>query len=258
MKSESKQCPSESPPNETPIEREIRLSMKREQSLRRSRGLCDTIDRTNEFVDIPVRKPILSQDPQIRPNPSHGKDRQFAGKKMQREISVETEREKVLVELGRLPGFYDKGTEVQLQDKKHLFESFQEPKESVATISRRSATVDRNHVPGAPRSHWKGNLFLKLIKQITSALLTPLFTQPLSCWTHTKKHLSFKFCCIQNIHFIRLSNACEQTHILSIASTTRYCLATREDATLRECINRGYICKEHTAYLINPKKELLI
>ncbi|XP_042581399.1 uncharacterized protein LOC109091981 isoform X2 [Cyprinus carpio] len=134
--------PSESPPNETPIEREIRLSMKREQSLRRSRGLCDTIDRTNEFVDIPVRKPILSQDPQIRPNPSHGKDRQFAGKKMQREISVETEREKVLVELGRLPGFYDKGTEVQLQDKKHLFESFQEPKESVATISRRSATVE--------------------------------------------------------------------------------------------------------------------
>ncbi|XP_016365984.1 uncharacterized protein misp3 [Sinocyclocheilus rhinocerous] len=134
--------PSESPPNETPIEREIRLTMKREQSLRRSRGLCDTIDRTNEFVEIPARKPILSQDPQIRPNPSHGKDRQFAGKKMQKEISAETEREKVLVELGRLPGFYDKGTEVQLQDKKQLFESFQEPKESVATISRRSATVE--------------------------------------------------------------------------------------------------------------------
>ncbi|XP_052414023.1 uncharacterized protein LOC127959074 [Carassius gibelio] len=133
---------SESPPNETPIEREIRLTMKREQSLRRSRGLCDTIDRTNEFVEIPVRKPILSQDPQIRPNPSHDKDRQFAGKKMQKEISAETEREKVLVELGRLPGFYDKGTEVQLQDKKQLFESFQELKESVATISRRSATVE--------------------------------------------------------------------------------------------------------------------
>lgn len=134
--------PSESPPNETPIEREIRLTMKREQSLRRSRGLCDTIDRTNEFVEIPVRKTILSQDPQIRPNPSHGKDRQFAGKKMQKEISAETEREQVLVELGRLPGFYDKGTEVQLQDKKQLFESFQEPKDSVATISRRSATVE--------------------------------------------------------------------------------------------------------------------
>ncbi|XP_043098535.1 uncharacterized protein misp3 isoform X2 [Puntigrus tetrazona] len=134
--------PSESPPNETPIEREIRLAMKREQSLRRSRGLCDTIDRTNEFVEIPMRKPILSQDPQIRPNPSHGKDRQFAGKKMQKEIIAETEREKVLVELGRLPGFYDKGTEVQLQDKKQLFESFQESKESVTNISRRLTTAE--------------------------------------------------------------------------------------------------------------------
>uniref|UniRef100_A0A672TAX9 Uncharacterized protein n=1 Tax=Sinocyclocheilus grahami TaxID=75366 RepID=A0A672TAX9_SINGR len=134
--------PSESPPNETPIEREIRLTMKREQSLRRSRGLCDTTDRTNEFVEIPLRRPILSQDPQIRPNPSHGKDRQFAGKKMQKEISAETEREKVLVELGRLPGFYDKGTEVQLQEKKQLFESFQEPKESVATRSASNFTAE--------------------------------------------------------------------------------------------------------------------
>ncbi|KAK7154874.1 hypothetical protein R3I93_009731 [Phoxinus phoxinus] len=130
--------PFESPPNETPIEREIRLTMKREQSLRRSRGLCDTTNRNNEFVEIPLRRPILSKDLQIRPNPSLDKDRQFAGKKMQKEISAETEREKVLVELGRLPGFYDKGTEVQLQDKKLLFESFQEQKESVAAFSRRS------------------------------------------------------------------------------------------------------------------------
>ncbi|XP_056122975.1 uncharacterized protein misp3 [Rhinichthys klamathensis goyatoka] len=130
--------PFESPPNETPIEREIRLTMKREQSLRRSRGLCDTTDRNNEFVEIPLRRPILSQDLQIRPNPSLDKDRQFAGKKMQKEISAETEREKVLVELGRLPGFYDRGTEVQLQEKKLLFELFQEQKESVAAFSRRS------------------------------------------------------------------------------------------------------------------------
>ncbi|XP_073707927.1 uncharacterized protein misp3 [Garra rufa] len=131
---------SESPPNETPIEREIRLAMKREQSLRRSRGICNTSDRTNEYVDIPLRRPILSQDLQIRPNPTQ--DRQFAGKKMQMEISAETEREKVLVELGRLPGFYDKGSEVQLQEKKQLFESFQEPKESAAAVSRRSPTLE--------------------------------------------------------------------------------------------------------------------
>lgn len=132
--------PFESPPNETPIEREIRLAIKREQSLRRSRGLCDTTDKTNEFVEIPLRRPILSQDPHMRPISGLDKDRQFAGKKMQKEISAETEREKVLVELGRLPGFYDKGTEVQLQEKKLLFESFQEPKESMAAFSRRPAS----------------------------------------------------------------------------------------------------------------------
>ncbi|XP_052456488.1 uncharacterized protein misp3 [Carassius gibelio] len=139
---------SESPPNETPIEREIRLTMKREQNLRRSRGLCDTTDKTNEFVEIPLRRPILSLDPQIRPDPSNGKDRQFAGKKMQKEISEETEREKVLVELGRLPGFYDKGTEVQLQEKKQLFESFQELKESVATINRSASNSTAESAAG--------------------------------------------------------------------------------------------------------------
>uniref|UniRef100_A0A8C1F634 MISP family member 3 n=1 Tax=Cyprinus carpio carpio TaxID=630221 RepID=A0A8C1F634_CYPCA len=140
--------PSESPPNETPIEREIRLTMKREQSLRRSRGLCDPTDRTNEFVEIPLRRPVLSQDPQIRPDSSHDKDRLFAGKKMQKEISAETEREKVLVELGRLPGFYDKGTEVQLQEKKQLFESFQEPKEAVATIYRSASNSTAESAAG--------------------------------------------------------------------------------------------------------------
>ncbi|TTJ23340.1 hypothetical protein Baya_15522 [Bagarius yarrelli] len=91
---------------ETPIEREIRLAFKREQSLRRSRGL----DETKEFIEIPFRKSILSQNISNNPTKDHGKERQFAGKKMQREIHAEAERETVLVKLGRLPGFYDKGT----------------------------------------------------------------------------------------------------------------------------------------------------
>ncbi|XP_051985878.1 uncharacterized protein misp3 [Xyrauchen texanus] len=134
--------PFESPTYETPIEREIRLVMKREQSLRRSRGLENTTNRTNEFVEIPTRRPILSQDLFLKPNPSQEKDRQFAGKKMQQEISAEAAREKVLVELGRLPGFYDKGTEVQLHEKKQLFEAFQEPKESGPVLSRRSNSIN--------------------------------------------------------------------------------------------------------------------
>ncbi|KAK3556563.1 hypothetical protein QTP70_010010 [Hemibagrus guttatus] len=111
--------------NETPIEREIRLAFKREQSLRRSRGL----DNTKEFIEIPLRKSVLSQDLPEKLLKDHSKERQFAGKKMQREIHTDAEREKVLVKLGRLPGFYDKGTVRQLQEKKLLFEAFQESKD---------------------------------------------------------------------------------------------------------------------------------
>lgn len=111
--------------NETPIEREIRLTFKREQSLRRSRGL----DEPKEFIEIPLRKSILSQDLPEKSAKDHGKERHFAGKKMQREIHAEAEREKLLVKLGRLPGFYDKGTVRQLREKKLLFEAFQESKD---------------------------------------------------------------------------------------------------------------------------------
>ncbi|XP_046706266.1 uncharacterized protein misp3 isoform X2 [Silurus meridionalis] len=125
--------------NETPIEREIRLSFKREQSLRRSRGL----DETKEFIEIPLRKSILSHDLPEKSTKDHGKERQFAGKKMQREIHAEAEREKVLVKLGRLPGFYDKGTVRQLQEKKLLFESLLESKDLQVSSDRTQEPVNR-------------------------------------------------------------------------------------------------------------------
>ncbi|XP_052383869.1 uncharacterized protein LOC118379602 isoform X2 [Oncorhynchus keta] len=49
---------------------------------------------------------------------------------MQKEISVETQREQVLVRLGKVRGSYDKGTVRQLKERKKLFEAFQEPKET--------------------------------------------------------------------------------------------------------------------------------
>ncbi|MCJ8736428.1 hypothetical protein PDJAM_G00012390 [Pangasius djambal] len=138
--------------NETPIEREIRLAFKREQSLRRSRGL----DETKEFIEIPLRKSILSQDLPEKSVKDHGKERQFAGKKMQREIHAEAEREKVLVKLGRLPGFYDKGTVRQLQEKKLLFEVFQESKDPQIPSDRTQEPINslemifQNHSPFQP------------------------------------------------------------------------------------------------------------
>ncbi|XP_072538864.1 uncharacterized protein misp3 [Salminus brasiliensis] len=136
-------------PNETPIEREIRLAIKREQSLRRSRGMEPEEDKAKEFVEIPIKKSILSQELPLKSMQSEGKDRQFAGKKMQQEIQAEVEREKALVQLGRLPGFYDKGTVRQLRERKLLFEAFQEPKECLAILNNRPSSVSSCEISSA-------------------------------------------------------------------------------------------------------------
>uniref|UniRef100_A0A4W5MK69 A-kinase anchor protein 2 C-terminal domain-containing protein n=1 Tax=Hucho hucho TaxID=62062 RepID=A0A4W5MK69_9TELE len=126
------------PADETPIEREIRRAVQREQSLRRSRGLHNK-PPTQEYVDIPLRKSVLTETLPSKSDKSQGgKDRQFAGKKMQKEISVETQREQVLVQLGKVRGSYDKGTVRQLKERKKLFEAFQEPKETSSMILSQS------------------------------------------------------------------------------------------------------------------------
>ncbi|XP_071401346.1 uncharacterized protein [Centroberyx affinis] len=123
--------------NETPIEREIRRAIEREHSLRRSRGLQNP-PTTPEYVEIPLRKSVLAQSLPAKSERGQGKDRQFAGKKMQQEIHAEAQREQALVKLGKVPGFYDKGTVRQLKERKQLFEAFQEPKDSSLTLSNRS------------------------------------------------------------------------------------------------------------------------
>ncbi|XP_062243099.1 uncharacterized protein LOC133953280 [Platichthys flesus] len=125
---------------ETPIEREIRRTIEREHSLRRSRGLPNP-PTSPEYVEIPSRKNILSEPLNIKSESSQGKDKQFAGKKMQQEIHEETKREQDLVQLGKVPGFYDKGTVRQLKDKKQLFEAFQQPSDSTLSVSTRSKTT---------------------------------------------------------------------------------------------------------------------
>ncbi|XP_044197845.1 uncharacterized protein LOC122974062 [Thunnus albacares] len=124
-------------PKETPIEREIRRAIAREQSLRRSRGLPNP-PTSPEYVDVPLRKTVLSQPLPAKSEKCQGKDREFAGKKMQHEIHKEARREQDLVELGKVPGFYDKGTVRQLKERQQLFEAFQKPSDSTLTISSRS------------------------------------------------------------------------------------------------------------------------
>lgn len=119
---------------ETPIEREIRRAMEREHSLRRSRGLPN-LPTSPEYVEIPFRKAVLCQSVTAKSERCQGKDRQLADKKMQHEIYEEVQREQDLVKLGKVPGFYEKGTMRQLKERKELFEAFQKPSDSTLTVT---------------------------------------------------------------------------------------------------------------------------
>ncbi|TWW58533.1 hypothetical protein D4764_06G0000630 [Takifugu flavidus] len=127
------------PPKETPIEREIRRSIEREHSLRRSRGLSSP-PTAPEYVEIPLRKSVLSPPIISRSEKYQGKDRQYAGKKMQLEIHEEVQREQDLVKLGKIPGVYDKGTTQELKDRKEIFEAFQKPKDSSLAVTKVKAS----------------------------------------------------------------------------------------------------------------------
>lgn len=124
---------------ETPIEKEIRKSIAREQSLRRSRGLPN-LPSAPEYVEVNLRKNVLSQSHAFKSERFQGKDRQFAGKKMLQDIYEEAQREEDLVRIGKVLGFYDKGTVRQLKERKHVFEAFQKPSDSTLAPSMRSKT----------------------------------------------------------------------------------------------------------------------
>ncbi|XP_075715261.1 uncharacterized protein MISP3 isoform X2 [Rhinoderma darwinii] len=104
-----------SPTHETPIEREIRQTMEREMTLRQERGISSLIGQP-QLVE--VRRKTISVEPVAVP----GKERQLAGAQMQREIQLETQREQDLVELGKVMGTYDRGSQQELQERKMIFE----------------------------------------------------------------------------------------------------------------------------------------
>ncbi|KAM8879523.1 uncharacterized protein misp3 isoform 2-T2 [Spinachia spinachia] len=123
-------------PKETPIEREMRRAVEREHSLRRSRGLPNP-PTSPEYVEIPLSRTILCQSV-TKSERSHGKDRQLAGKKMEQEIHEEAEREQDLVKLGKVQGFYHKGTVRQIKERKQIFEAFQKASDSTLSVSAQS------------------------------------------------------------------------------------------------------------------------
>ncbi|NXO52944.1 MISP protein, partial [Aramus guarauna] len=110
--------------NETPIEREIRIAMEREENLWKERGI-QRLTCSSELVEIQT-KPLLSMH--TSPGPGRkGKDKSRASLYVQREIEQETKREEDLKRQGRLLGTYDRGTQQELDERRRVFEQEEAP-----------------------------------------------------------------------------------------------------------------------------------
>ncbi|NWQ85885.1 MISP protein, partial [Burhinus bistriatus] len=110
--------------NETPIEREIRMAMEREEKLWKERGI-QRLTSSSELVEIQT-KPLLYMH--ASPGPGRkGKDKGRASLYVQREIEQETKREEDLKKQGRLLGTYDRGTQQELDERRRVFEQEEAP-----------------------------------------------------------------------------------------------------------------------------------
>ncbi|NWZ02720.1 MISP protein, partial [Loxia curvirostra] len=119
--------------NETPIEREIRMAMEREENLWKERGI-QRLTSGSELVEIQT-KPVLNIH--TSPGPGRkGKDRGRASLYVQREIEQETKREEDLKRQGRLLGAYDRGTQQELEERRRVFEQEEAPPEKPTPLKR--------------------------------------------------------------------------------------------------------------------------
>ncbi|NWZ92069.1 MISP protein, partial [Nesospiza acunhae] len=119
--------------NETPIEREIRMAMEREENLWKERGI-QRLTSSSELVEIQT-KPVLNIH--LSPGPGRkGKDRGRASLYVQREIEQETKREEDLKRQGRLLGAYDRGTQQELEERRRVFEQGEAPPEKPTPLKR--------------------------------------------------------------------------------------------------------------------------
>ncbi|NXI13207.1 MISP protein, partial [Irena cyanogastra] len=126
-----RKAPTES--NETPIEREIRMAMEREENLWKERGI-QRLTSSSELVEIQT-KPVLNFH--TSPGPGRkGKDRGRASLYVQREIEQETKREEDLKRQGRLLGAYDRGTQQELEERRRVFEQEEAPSQKPTPLKR--------------------------------------------------------------------------------------------------------------------------
>ncbi|XP_058019277.1 mitotic interactor and substrate of PLK1 isoform X2 [Ahaetulla prasina] len=111
--------------NETPIEREIRLAMEREENLWKERGI-QRINTKEDLVEI-RSKPLLSSPVSSPASSRKGKDKPHISFFVQREIEQEAKREEDLQKEGRLLGMYDRGgLRQELAERRKIFEREEE------------------------------------------------------------------------------------------------------------------------------------
>ncbi|MEE6487560.1 hypothetical protein FKM82_014938 [Ascaphus truei] len=132
------------PSHETPIEREIRLALEREENLRRERGIQSAPEIT-EMVEI-SKNPLLML-PQDTQSQKKSKERARTSFFLQREIEKDTQREEALRSEGKVAGLYDRGNAQELDERRKLFEQPDEvpvqPLQAATKItSRRPADVE--------------------------------------------------------------------------------------------------------------------
>lgn len=161
----SPRSPRSTPP-ETPIEREIRQSLRREESLRRRRGMAGVAcgpGSLTELVEIKTLPALSSRlalprspHPLAAPYPSHGRFR-LAEQQMYRDIRLETQREEVLVRAGHVRGQYDRGAAQELGLLKKIFEQPEPPLSPTTPKARQPSTSS----PGPVRQSSRERLLLE-------------------------------------------------------------------------------------------------
>ncbi|NXK44909.1 MISP protein, partial [Chauna torquata] len=149
--------------NETPIEREIRMALEREENLWKERGI-QRLTLSSEMVEIQT-KPLLSKH--VSPVPGRkGKDKGRTSFYVQREIEQETKREEDLKRQGRLLGLYDRGTQQELDERKKVFEQEETPPQKLAPaikaderrswINESAAEQSSSHSSRPTEDSWAG------------------------------------------------------------------------------------------------------
>ncbi|XP_078264038.1 uncharacterized protein LOC144598040 [Rhinoraja longicauda] len=104
---------------ETPIEREICLSLKREESLRKARGLTK-LPYSEKFVEIKTRPLNLQSLPSA--SSSKVKNNQFAEMQMQREILLERKREEDRMQERKVTGKLEENMIPEIEARRKFFE----------------------------------------------------------------------------------------------------------------------------------------